>query len=120
MTYLGVAQLVARVPWEHQAVGSSPTTQTLWAKPTGKDVFPMDKIVRIRECDVCGLPVMEEYRGNGESILPNSFKVKMSSIVFVPPEGRGRTWKLCEQCANAVCEAIDKCVTIHEASKAVS
>lgn len=29
MSYLGVAQLAERVPWEHEAVGSNPTTQTI-------------------------------------------------------------------------------------------
>lgn len=30
MSYLGVAQLAERVPWEHEAVGSNPATQTMF------------------------------------------------------------------------------------------
>lgn len=32
--YRGVAQLVARVVWDHQAAGSNPVTPTKYAKPS--------------------------------------------------------------------------------------
>lgn len=33
--YLGVAQLVERVPWEHEAAGSRPATQTIMLRNVG-------------------------------------------------------------------------------------
>ena len=37
--YRGVAQLVGRVPWEHQAVGSNPATPTTKPPVTGLEIL---------------------------------------------------------------------------------
>ena len=67
----------------------------------------MDRIVRIRECQTCGMQVQEEYIGRQPVNEPMMFENKLTSVVFVPPQGSGTKYCLCKECANAVKRAID-------------
>ncbi len=109
VTYLGVAQLVACLIWDQEAEGSSPSTQTLWAEPTGKDVFPLDKIVRVRECDFCGKQVFEDYIGDPVTVQPKMFRSKLHTVVLIPPEGQSKSWHLCKSCAEAFDQSMFLC-----------
>lgn len=67
----------------------------------------MDKIVRIRHCETCCIPVFEEYTGRQPATTPLTFENKLYTVAFVPPEGAGKKYCLCEDCAKSVMSAIE-------------
>ena len=71
-------------------------------------MFPLDRIFRIRECEICKQPIIEDYEGiQGSTLDKLSFQNKMHTVVFIPPAGEGKSWHLCESCATAVSDAFN-------------
>lgn len=70
----------------------------------------MDKIVRIRQCELCGNNVVEDFDG---PVFPEAklrFKSRMHTVVIIPPEGGSKNWMLCAQCAKGVSGALEDLV----------
>jgi hypothetical protein len=70
-------------------------------------VVPLDRIVRIQVCDLCGKQIMEEAMDPRVSLADLRFIPKVSKVVLIPPEGKPTSFTLCQTC----CEAYERLVT---------